>query len=192
MDDAAARHAAVDVLDAHATARDAPIGSCLATREGAASRFPGRHDDLNLVERNRQEAQILEQPTTRGQGVWGGLRHPRIVGAAGIGLTEKEDRECRIDQQHVFDRVALVLAAITARLLSRILGALEAPFGAIVAQRGEVGAGIDAAVDRADVGAIMAAASASALPRRVANAGRDRLGVSSSARSVARSTTNRT
>jgi hypothetical protein len=37
--------------------------------------------------------------------------------------------------------VALFLAAITARLLSRILGALDAPFGPVVPKRGEAGAG---------------------------------------------------
>jgi hypothetical protein len=91
--------------------------------------------------------------------------------------------------------MALFLAAITARLLSRILGALEAPFGAVVAERGE--AGVDtAAVGGSDggdpsVGSTMAAASASATPRRWANAVKDRVGASPSVRSVARSTTNR-
>ena len=63
------------------------------------------------------------------------------MGAAGIGLTQKEDRQRGVDQQHVFDGMALLLAAIRARLLSRILGALEAPYGAIVAKRGEAGRG---------------------------------------------------
>ena len=38
--------------------------------------------------------------------------------------------------------MVLFLAAITARLLSRILGALDAPFGPIVAKRGEAGAAL--------------------------------------------------
>jgi hypothetical protein len=58
------------------------------------------------------------------------------VGAAGLGLTEKEDRECRINQQDVFDRVALFLAAMTARLLNWILGALDAPLGPVVPNGG--------------------------------------------------------
>jgi hypothetical protein len=56
-----------------------------------------------------------------------------------MGLTEKEDRERRVDQQHILQRVTCLLAAITARLCSWILGAPDAPFGAIVPKRGEVG-----------------------------------------------------
>jgi hypothetical protein len=116
------------------------------------------------------------------------------VGAAGIGLTQKENREHGIDQQHVFDRVARFLAAITARLLSRILGALDAPFGPIVSKRGEAGAGAggSAGVWSPGVGGTMARASASVTPRRVANSWTDRAGASPSVHSVARRTTKRT
>jgi hypothetical protein len=193
VDDATTLDTAVDVLDAHTTARDASIGSFLGAREGAASRLPGRHDDLDLIERKRQEAQILEQPTARRQGVRGGIRNAFIVGTTRIGLTQKENREDGIDQQDVFDRVTLFLAAITARLLSRILGALDAPFGPIMAKRGEVGAAAGSA-DGGDpsVGTTIAATSASATPRRWANSVKDRLGASPRARNVARSTTKRT
>jgi len=194
--DAAALDTAVDVLDAHTATRDAPIRGFLRAREGAASRLPGRHEDLHLVQRKRQEAEILEQAAPCRQGVRGGIGHAFIVGAAGRGLTQQENRAHGIDQQHVFDCVALVLAAITARLLSRILGALDAPFGPIMAKRGETGTGT-AAVGRSDggddpsVGSTIAAAAASATPRRVANAVKDRVGASPSVRSVARSTTKR-
>jgi hypothetical protein len=196
VDDATALDTAVDVLDAYTATRDASIRGFLGAREGAASRLSRRHDDLHLVQRKRQEAQILAQPVSRRQGVRGGIGNSFIVGAAGIGLTQKENRQHGIDQPHVFDCVALFLAAITARLLSRILGALNAPFGAIVAKRGEAGTGT-AAVGRSDgggdpsVGSTMAAASASATPRRVANSVKDRVGASPSVRSVARSTTKR-
>ncbi len=119
------------------------------------------------------------------------------MGAAGIGLAQKEDREPGIDREHVFDRVARFLAAITARLRSRRLGALEAPCRPLVADRGEAGTGAGA-VDSSDVGAAssvgatMAAASASATPRRWANAINDRVGASPRVRSVARRTTKRT
>jgi len=71
VDHAAALDAAVDVLDAHAATRDASIGGFLAAREGSASWLAGRHDDLDVVERARQAAQILEQPTARGSGIGG-------------------------------------------------------------------------------------------------------------------------
>jgi hypothetical protein len=178
--------------------RNAPIRGFLRAREGTASRLPGRHDDLDLLQGEGQEAQILEPPTACRQGVGAGIGHPRVMGTARRGLAQKEDRERGVDQEHVFYGVVFVLAAITPRLLSRILGALDAPFGPIVATRGAAGASAGAAAGRAAVGGdsavgtTMAAASASATPRRVANSVQDRVGASPSARSVARSTTKRT
>jgi hypothetical protein len=161
-------------------------------------RLLGRHDHLDLREHERQEAQILEQPAPRGQRVRGPIGNLLIVGTAGMGLTQKEDRERGVDQQHVFDRRVFFLAAITARLLSRILGALDTPFGAIVPKGGEAGAAAGTAADGSagvggtGVGTTSALASASATPRRCANACTDRLGASLRPRSVARRTTKRT
>jgi hypothetical protein len=117
---------------------------------------------------------------------------------ARIRVTQKENRECRVDQQHVFDRVALFLATLTARLLSRSLGALDAPFGAILAKRGETGAEVGATAGGAvglsssSVGTTRAAASASATPIRWASAGKDRVGASPRVRSVVCKTPKRT
>jgi hypothetical protein len=190
VDDAAALDAAVDVLDAHSTAGDAAMRGFLRACEGPAPWLPRRHDDLHLVERERQEAEILEQPTARGQGVRSGISNPLIVGTARVGLTQKEDPERGVDQEHVFDRVVLFLAAIIARLLSRILGPLDAPFGPIVAKRGEAG-GSDA-LGGSSGGLTMAVASASVTPRRLASSVTDRVGASPRARSVARRTTRST
>jgi hypothetical protein len=190
MDNAAALDAAVDVLDADAPAGEAPIRRFLRTREVPPPRLPGRHDDLDVVERERQEAQILEQSAACGQGIRCGIGNPLIMGAPRIGGTEKEDRECRIDQQHVLYRVAFFLAAITARLLSRILGTPDAPLGTIMAKRGEAGA--SAGIGDPSIGTTRAAASASATPRRWAKAAKDRLGASPSVRSVACRTANKT
>jgi hypothetical protein len=66
MDDATALNTAIDMLDAHATTGDVPIRRFLCARELPSARFPGRHDDLDMGERKRQEAQILEQATPRG------------------------------------------------------------------------------------------------------------------------------
>jgi hypothetical protein len=198
MDDAAAFDAAVDVLDAHATAGDAPIRRLLRARQAPALRLPRRHDDVDPLERICQEAEILEQSAACRQGVWGEIGNPLIVGAAGISRTQEEDRERRIDQQDVFDRVALFLAALTARLLNCILGALEAPLGPVVPKRGMAGAEAGAAaggpdvLDGSFVGTASALALASVTPRRFASAVKDRLGASPSARSVARRTTKST
>ena len=198
VDDATALDTAVDVLDAHAPAGKAPIRGFLGAREGPAPRLFGRHDHLDRRERKRQKAQILEQPAACGQRVRGGLGNPLIVDTARRGFTQKEDRQRGVDQQHVFDCVALFLATITARLRSRILGARDTPFGALVPKRGEAGAdagvaaGGSAGISGAGVGTTIALASASATPRRCANACTDRLGASPSARTAARRTTKRT
>jgi hypothetical protein len=197
VNDTAALDTAVDVLDADAAAGDAPIGRFLRAREGPAPRLLGRHDDLDLVEREGQEAQILEPPAGRGQGIRRGLHDPLVVGAARIGVAQKKDGEGGIDQQHIFHRMAFFLATITARLLKRGLGALEAPFRPIVAKRGEAAAGRGAATGGSAggagsaVGTTRAAASASVTPRRWANSCTDRLGASPRVRRVACSTPSR-
>ena len=52
--------------------------------------------------------------------------------AAAIRVTEKEDEEQGIDEQDIFDRMILFLAAITRGLFKRVLGADDAPFGPIM------------------------------------------------------------
>jgi hypothetical protein len=198
VDDATALHAAVDVLDAHATARNAPVRSFLRGCEFPAPRLLGRHDHLDVRQRKRQDPKILEQAAARGQGVKRSIRHSLIVDAAGRGLTAQENGQHGVNEQDVFSRVARFLAAIIARLLSRILGTSEAPFGAIMPNRGEIGAGAGpppggpAGTGGASVGPTRAAASASAIPMRVANSAKDRLGASPRVRRVTCRTANRT
>jgi hypothetical protein len=182
--------AAVDVLNTHATAGEASIRSLPGARQGSSPRFTGRHHGFHLVESERQEAQSLAQPAAWRQGVRSGLGNPLVMSAPRIGRTRKEAGERRIDQQHMFHGVAFLLAAITARLLSRILGTLEAPFGAVVAKRGETGG--SSGVDGSLVGTTNAVASASATPRRFASSVTDRVGASPSVRRAARRTTKRT
>jgi hypothetical protein len=193
---ATALHAAVDVLEADAPTRDASIRGSLRPCELPSSRLLGRHEQLDLRERTRQKTQILKQPAARRQGRGGRIGNLLVMGTAGIGVTQKEDHERRVDQPHVCHGRALFLAAITARLLSRILGALDAPLGPVVAQRGEAGAGAaaggSAGGEGLAVGMTRAAALASATPRRWAHSCTDRVGASPRARSVTRSTTKRT
>jgi hypothetical protein len=56
VDDAATLDAAVDVLNTHTAAGDAPIRRFLCPRELSSSRLPDWHDDFHLVQRKRQEA----------------------------------------------------------------------------------------------------------------------------------------
>ena len=51
---------------------------------------------------------------------------------AAIGVAPKEDEEERIDEQDMFDRVISFLAALTRGLCRRVLGADDAPLGAVM------------------------------------------------------------
>jgi hypothetical protein len=106
VDDATALDAAVDVLDAHATAGNMPIRGFLSACECPAPRLRGRHDDGDLIEHERQEGEILVQPAACGQGVGHCLRHTLIMGVAGVSPTQKEDPERRVDELYVFHLVA--------------------------------------------------------------------------------------
>ena len=81
------------------------------------------------------------------------------------------------------------------RLVRRVLGADDAPFGPVMGKRGEAGAaaGMGATgVDSSSGGTTTVAASASETPRRWARAERERAGASPRARSAASNTGNRT
>src|SRR5438128_475092 len=89
--------------------------------------------------------------------------------ATAIGVAEEKDDEQRIHEQDIFDGVVLFLAAITPRLFSSVLGADDAPFGAVMGKRGDAGAALDAAATGAGSsasGATTVAASASETPSR--------------------------
>jgi hypothetical protein len=194
VDEATALHATIDVLEAHATAGNTPVGGFLRAREFPAPRLLRRHEHLDVRPRERQDAQIREEPAARGQGGGRGSRHPLLVGAAGVGLPEKEHGQRGSEQQDVLPRVARFLAAIIARLLSRILGPSEAPCGPLMSKRGEAGAGAggSARVNGPGGGTPIARASASVTPRRWANAVKARVGASPKARRGAGSPTTRT
>src|SRR2546429_4980432 len=99
-----------------------------------------RHEDLHLRERERQEAQILQQPTPSREWVGGGLSNAQIMDTAAVGVAQKEDDEESIDEQDIFHGMVFFLAAITRRLFSRVLGADDAPFRPVMGKRGAAGA----------------------------------------------------
>src|SRR5262249_3429714 len=153
-----------------------------------------RHEDRHLRERERQEAQILQQPTPGREWVGGGLRDAQIMGTAAVGVAQKEDDEPGIDEQDIFDRVVFLLPAITFFLFHRVLGADDAPFRPVMGKRGEAGAAVGPAATGAgsSSGATAGAASAPETPSRWARADRERAGASPRARSAASSTGRRT
>src|SRR6266852_2172958 len=195
FDNATALDAAVDMFDPQPTVRERLIRSVLLPCQLLATGFLGRHEDCHVGQREGQETQILQQPAPCGQGIRRRVGNAFIMHAASPGITEKEDDEQGIDQQDIFYRMVLFLAAITLGLFSRILGADDAPLGAVMGKRGEVGTTAGAATRggrSSSTGITTVAASASDTPNRCARAVRDRVGASPRARSAASNTGRRT
>jgi len=111
--------------------------------------------------------------------------------AASKGVTEKEDGEQGIHEQDIFDGVVLFLAAITCRLCKRVLGADDAPLGAVMGKRGDAGA-VARGTSFSSSGVTTVAASASETPSRWARPVRERAGASPRVRSAASSAGKRT
>jgi hypothetical protein len=118
------------------------------------------------------------------------------MGAATVGVAQKEDEEQGIDEQDVFDGVVLFLAAITVGLFNRVLGADDASFRPVMGKRGEAGAAAGTATtgggsSTSGVTTVSAAAAAET-PSRCARAVRERAGASPRVRNAASSTGKRT
>jgi hypothetical protein len=198
VDDTAALDTAVAVLDADAAARHAPLGGLLCPRERPAPRLLGGHDALDLGEPESSDTASLAPLAACGQGIGGRLRPPLVVGAARGGVAQAEEREDGIAQPPMVHGLACFLAPITARRLTRVVGARDAPCRPVMATRGEATAGLGAAAGSwaggADscVGTTSVAASASVTPIRWASSGKARLGASPRARRLACRPTSRT
>ena len=128
----------------------------------------------------------LKKPTPESrEWVGGGLCDAQIMDTAAVGVAQKEDDEQGIDEQDIFDGVILFLATITVRLFSRVLGADDAPLGAVMGKRGAAGATTGAGASSREP--TTEAASASETPSRCARAVRERAGASPRVRRAARS-----
>jgi hypothetical protein len=195
FDDPTPLDAAVDMLDPEPPLVECLVGQLLLQGQLRTAGLLRRHEDLHVGQRERQEAQILQQPTPGRERVGGGLRDAQIMDPAAVGVAQKEDDEERIDEQDIFDGVVLFLAAIALGLFSRVLGADDAPLGAVMGKRGAAGAAVGTATTGADSsssGVITVAAAASETPRRWARAVRERAGASPRARSAASNAGSRT
>src|SRR5262245_35477936 len=186
--------AAVDMLDPEPLLVERLVGPLVLQGQLRTAGLLRRHEDFHLRERERQEAQILQQPTPRREGVGSGLGNAQIMHTAAIGIAQKEDDEESIHEQDIFDRVVLFLAAITRGLFNRVLGADDAPLGAVMGKRGVAGVAVGTGTTGADSSpsGVTKAAAASATPRRWARAERERAGASPRARSAASNAGNRT
>jgi hypothetical protein len=195
FDDAAALDTAVDMLDPPPPLVQRLMNHVLLQRELLAAWLLGRHEDLHLGQRKRQEAQILQEPAPRGPGRRRRVGNRLLMDAAAGGVAEEEDDEQGMHSQDVFDRVVFFLAALTCRLCSRALGADDPPFRPVVGTRGDAGATAGTATiggGSSARGVTTVAASASETPKRWASAVRERAGAAPRARRAASSAGSRT
>src|SRR5215468_9383097 len=128
FDNAAALDITVHMLDPQPPLVEYLVGPLLLQGQLLTAGLLRRHEYLHLRERERQEAQILQQPTPGREWVGSGLSDAQLMDTAAVGVAQKENREHGIDEQDIFDCVILFLPAITVRLFRRVLGADDAPF----------------------------------------------------------------
>ena len=115
--------------------------------------------------------------------------------AAAGSFAEEDDEEQGIDQQDVLYRVVLLLATVTLRLFSRVLGADDAPFRPVMRKRGEACPATGAAAGKATGAGASSGATPSGpseTPNRCARAVRERVGASPRVRSAASNAGSRT
>src|SRR6516162_7477266 len=89
------------------------VGQFLLQGQRPTAGLLRRHADLHLRERERQEAQILQQPTPSWEWVGGCLSDAQVMDTATVGGAQKEDEEEGIDQQDIFYRMISFLPALT-------------------------------------------------------------------------------
>jgi hypothetical protein len=86
-------HAAVDMLDPQPPLVERLVGPLLLQGQHRTAWLLRRHEDRHLRERERQEAQILQQPTPSRERVGGGLSDAQIMDTTAVGVVQKEDDE---------------------------------------------------------------------------------------------------
>jgi hypothetical protein len=97
FDNAAALDTTVHMLDPQPPLVEYLIGRLLLQGQLLTAWLLHRYKDLDLRERERQEAQILQQPTSGCEWVGGGLSDAQIMDTAAVGVAQKEDDEQGID-----------------------------------------------------------------------------------------------
>jgi len=191
LHDATALDAPVDRLQPEPPLGQGLVSPLLLQRQLRAPRLLRRHEALALGERQREAAQILQQPTASREGRGRRVGSPLVRHAAARGIAEAEEDEPRIDEQDMLAGVVFVLAALTRGRCSRVVGADEAPLGAGMGTRGAAGAAMGTATTGAgssSSGVPPVAASAAETPSRWARAANERAGASPRVRRAANST----
>ena len=98
-----------------------------------------RLNDRDLLKHKALEAHILIEMTPTGEGIASQLREAFVMFLAFHGVTQEANVTGLIDDQQVFDRVTLLLAAVVVLLVLWIDGAMDRSLSAIMPKRGGIG-----------------------------------------------------
>ena len=127
------------VFDADSDGRDQAILRFLPWGEFTPTWLFLRLNDRDLVKHKALEAHILVEVTPAWEGITSLLREASVMFLAFHGVTQEADVTGLIDDQQVFDRVTLLLAAVVVLLVLWIDGAVDGSLRAIMPKRGGIG-----------------------------------------------------
>jgi hypothetical protein len=97
----------------------------------------GINSNSNPIEGIPLKPQILIETTPVGQGTVGQICQAFIMGFAFTGVAQEAHVTGFVDDQQVFDHVALLLTAVVVLLLLWIVRAMDRPHGTIMPTRGD-------------------------------------------------------
>lgn len=129
-------HTTNTVLDQHPDVRDPLIVGFFVIAQCAVAWFLLGLEDRHTGQGKPLKPAILPQHTAFWQAILGFFRNPFIVRFPCIGRAQEPDAPSRIYQQHILDRMVLLLATVVDCLLIGIFRSCYRPFGAIVAKKG--------------------------------------------------------
>lgn len=183
---AAALDTAIDLFAAHPSPRDLAMARFLLRCQLLPARFLRRLEDVHTLQGEGLKTRVLQQGTPSRQRRRCRVGDALVVDASRMGLTQKQDAPRGVDQQEVFQPVALFLAARARLLWSGSLGARDGALGAVRTKRGAA-AGVSS--DSEDANAEDASdRGGTSTPSRWRKASPVRQGASPKVRSVLRHT----
>src|SRR5215470_17647907 len=91
FDDATTLDTAVDMLDPQPPLVERLVGPLLLQGQLRTAWLLRRHEEFHLRERERQEAQLLQQPTPSWEWVGGCLSDAQVMDTATVGGAQQED-----------------------------------------------------------------------------------------------------
>ena len=129
---------AIHMFDTHPASRELPVDRFLCGGQFFSTRLLRRLEDLHACQREPLKSEVLQQLTPRWQRIRRHIGQAFIVHTARGGFTQEHNAHRGIDQQEVFQHMALFLAAITRFLFNRVCGARDGSLGAVMTKRGGV------------------------------------------------------